>query len=1181
MFHSYSARCLLALCIFFTFAPFLRAETVVTLTDEVLVKDMPRLGVHASGDNYFDSANRKNRVLENFEGTITRFIARFTPGTTSPTNIVTPEHTISPEMAQTLIDNGATYTIVAGPDIWKTGNVTNIEILDPAASRTSIRLTLDSNFTPDSKQNGIMVHAFDPRGFVTYSKIENPIGSQVVPNAAFVIGDVSMITTDGAPAFGTNSLRLNGTSSVASYLFFTHYKDIASPNGTWRARFQLKKQSGSPILTVRPKEVAGQNRTVTPGNNWEQHEVSFTVNATPENTQTSVLFEVTGGAALVDDVQIWKEGDTNPTAFRDEHVNVLKFLKPGVVRYLVNRADKIENRIGSPLESYSHRTFATMSKIEWGMQEFFELADHVGFAPWYTLPGTLTPADMTFLMEYLAGPATTPGGQRRAALGRQAPWTDSLDRIFCQFGNEWITFSGTGFNGKGYWEALIQAAKASPYYNERIFFVTDSQGGAAWNLDNAPSSDVLCHGGYMNYGIYQSMLAPYDTPEKLARFVLTIPWQQWTTPNGSLANVEAAIARGVEPSVYEGGNFHTTFGNAPLATINDIVSSHVGGMAATQNMLLLQKLYGCRYQNSFAYSQKSFSPGGSFGDIQGNVLLWGGLLSQRADSLRFRPRFLQLAAANRAIGGDLVQTIQSGSDQAVTFSVTGKYSPSYANRLEANLVDATIDLKPIVSYGYREGSRRGLILVNQDTTAARSVRINFPEQADGAASWWRVAPSDPFADNENTAIAPQVALEEGNYAGFASGHLVSVPASGLLTLSWEVVEIPSVPTISTTSLPTGTVGTPYSATFAAIDGNAPLRWTITGLPAFLTFNAANQTISGTPPISGSFPVTITVADADGDSDSETFPLVIQSVTPPGEGWIEANGLVVMEAENADTPQNGDTVNWTATTEGETTFMDTGYRAATTAVAAWTTAAEMRFPVTITTPGTYSISARRRAVDGWVDSGFLGLNGTQVGANQFTGLATVFTWTPGVSLGNLTAGEHVIVIRRRESGLQIDRVALALNGSGLPSGTVVGPAESAIGGEPVAEPSGYPRWQLIHFNAIQLANAAVAGPLADPLGDGLSNKLKFALGRGAWERFTPVEPSTPLPDGRKTFVYRRNLAAGAPIPLLEVSTSLAIWDSAPAAYEKTILSTAGDIETIQVAPPSSYTGGTWFVRVAVP
>src|SRR5262245_26574938 len=69
------------------------------------------------------------------------------------------------------------------------------------------------------------------------------------------------------------------------------------------------------------------------------------------------------------------------------------------------------------------------------------------------------------------------------------------------------------------------------------------------------------------------------------------------------------------------------------------------------------------------------------------------------------------------------------------------------------------------------------------------------------------------------------------------------------------------PVVSTASLPAGTVGTPYSQTLAATNGNPPLAWSISSgsLPAGLGLNGA--TIVGTPTSAGTSNFNVRVTDS--------------------------------------------------------------------------------------------------------------------------------------------------------------------------------------------------------------------------------------------------------------------------------------------------------------------------------
>ncbi|HEY2018515.1 MAG TPA: putative Ig domain-containing protein, partial [Bryobacteraceae bacterium] len=81
-------------------------------------------------------------------------------------------------------------------------------------------------------------------------------------------------------------------------------------------------------------------------------------------------------------------------------------------------------------------------------------------------------------------------------------------------------------------------------------------------------------------------------------------------------------------------------------------------------------------------------------------------------------------------------------------------------------------------------------------------------------------------------------------------------------------------TITTASLPAGTVGTSYSVTLTATGGLTPYVWSSTTLPPGLFLNTATGAITGTPTTSGSFPVSVTVNDNGGQTASKSLVLAI-------------------------------------------------------------------------------------------------------------------------------------------------------------------------------------------------------------------------------------------------------------------------------------------------------------------
>ena len=223
---------------------------------------------------------------------------------------------------------------------------------------------------------------------------------------------------------------------------------------------------------------------------------------------------------------------------------------------------------------------------------------------------------------------------------------------------------------------------------------------------------------------------------------------------------------GAELSIYE-VNHHITAGNASDAAKNKIVTSIGAGLNVINSMLVWMKENHTRNQCFFTLE-------GNFYQIR----LWGGLLGMKKGAERFRPTWLALETANKAIDGDLVETRHSAGE------------PTFVPLHWDNRTRQFEELEPlpvIWSYAFADGQKRGLILLNIDTKTPHEVELKLSGTIDGPAKSWAMTAPSIVANNElDNEKAPQVKVVEKELAGFASGHGMELPPFSLHVLSWKV-----------------------------------------------------------------------------------------------------------------------------------------------------------------------------------------------------------------------------------------------------------------------------------------------------------------------------------------------------------------------------------------------------------
>ncbi|MBN1605098.1 MAG: hypothetical protein JW940_00620 [Polyangiaceae bacterium] len=777
--------------------------TVLEVTDRVVASDIQHFGINLGDDNYWDSVLNKNRIKNGgFEGVMYRHIARGPGGDAESLYdwndySFTPSATDDDLSARTWLDvaTGATAWILAGDRAWQPDVVDRIEhALMPGREDEGDRLRFvlaDSGPRVGSANGrtldevGLLLEKVEPWGF---------IGQHGAPLWTFA-SDGASITTAGndlPPATRGSAVAVLSApgAETAKLMYPLVPTNLAEANGTWRINFWAK---GDGELTVGygPWGDPQGPEPVALTSDWQYFEDLPIVVSSYTDDSLNLHLSVTDGTVLLDDVAAYREGDTNPTAFSDDLVNLLHELRPGSLRHLQVGGSSIENHLRPDHERMAfefQRTVPPDPSVGWpphpytnggaqmhpyGLHEFLGLCEEVETQPWICVSGTTFPEELQDLMEYLAGPTSSPYGKLRADRGHAQPWTGVFDRIHIEIGNEaWNwgqAYAYGGWNGPEYWTRLFADAKTKlGGYGAtgRVRFHIGAQNYNTWLGQSLVQNHGAAADGYA--------IAPYvihemnDTQAGLddeELFSWAFGWVWYLDTGGPMQSnadmIQSSVNPNLEISVYE-VNHHITGGSAPTEPRNRIVTSLGGALNVINHMLLMLERHDVRVQNFFSLFQREYD----------GVGLWGSVLSARAGQERYRPSFQALALANRVLDGDLVEVDRSGED------------PTWQTTFDYEDESVTVDVPYVHAYATADGATRGLILLNLHPTEALPVRLELSAAPTSAATRWTLAGPSIAANNEPE-HEPEVTVTTETADDFADGWFTDLPAHSMTVLRWE------------------------------------------------------------------------------------------------------------------------------------------------------------------------------------------------------------------------------------------------------------------------------------------------------------------------------------------------------------------------------------------------------------
>ena len=244
-------------------------------------------------------------------------------------------------------------------------------------------------------------------------------------------------------------------------------------------------------------------------------------------------------------------------------------------------------------------------------------------------------------------------------------------------------------------------------------------------------------------------------------------------------------------------------------------------------------------------------------DLLGNVVTYGEILPTTTRVMNFRVT----ARDNRAGGGGVEW-------DATTVSVQSGAGPFRVAAPNTNVVWASGGTETVA-----------WDVANTTAPPVSAANVSILLSTDGGLTFPTTLLASTPNDGTQTVSVPPVTTTTARVKVQAVGNIFfDVSDANFRILNCVAI------TLNPATLPAGTAGAPYSQTFTQT-GGTNVTWSVSGtLPAGITLNPSTGVLSGTPTVTGSFPITVTATEPGGCSGSRSYTLVINcqtiTVNPP-------------------------------------------------------------------------------------------------------------------------------------------------------------------------------------------------------------------------------------------------------------------------------------------------------------
>jgi len=760
--------------------------TDIAITNTVIQSGVKRLGINIGGQSYYDSGQMlRNLTFNNpgFEGETWQAILRCRSVTETS---CTDGNQWTQWPANFL--QGAQFEVISGRASGSIGTVTSSQAADAQEKDQGVTIDYSPMSKPPAEGDFVLV------------KKTIPGNAQAGwwPNAS---GGASFATefSDLAPKSpGKQALKIlaaapGQSADISSYFDSLSGHSFVQLNGQYRLFFRGKGIEGNNQVHIDLRRQIDHgpeqffSRIIVLTNKWRDYSYDFAASESGGPIGTvGLTFSVSGADVLLDDVSLTPAvtSKNNPTAFRDEVVATLRELRPGILRYQDgdHLASSIDNLIAVPfarVRAGYNEGASQQNVVPLGLHEFLQLCQAVDAEPWFNMPAGISPTEMNSLIEYLAGPASSNYGAKRAALGQAAPWTTVFPVIHLELGNEeWngVTFPGSAMPDPIAYgqraKEVFSSARSSSFYRPDKF---DLVIGTFALLPDWTQKELASSGGYDSTAVAPYLFDRFDddsSDEAIFGPMFAQPEVIDSRPTGYMAK-QAKIARSAAPaaklSVYE-VNLGTASGSAAQASFDEAIPSMGAGLTVIDHMLLMMRDLGVKsesiwelpgYSNSF---QNSVDHKNEKTPLFGVVVDMGG-----ATNLR-RPQYLAEELANRAIFPTMLETRVTGAN------------PTWDQKLSANDDIQIEKAHYLQTFAFSDGKLRSLVVLNLSRTETLPLTFSGGNAPAGSVEVSRLTSNKITDSNE---VHSNVAITNNTIANFRPRTPFAVPPFSMTVLRWS------------------------------------------------------------------------------------------------------------------------------------------------------------------------------------------------------------------------------------------------------------------------------------------------------------------------------------------------------------------------------------------------------------